>query len=130
MIHDSFKLLIVHPPPLVDWNIDSCFIQTPNCASLYCYFPPPIHRKLMKRILTEHCPCQLLVIHGQIWVHEGTWWGFGKEGAAKQKGRCPTSHFSDSFSKTTQRDPVKIADFRYIIKKVATNTNSKEILDF
>ena len=28
------------------------------------------------------------------------------------------------------KDPVKITDFRYIIKKVATNTNSKEIFDF
>ena len=27
-------------------------------------------------------------------------------------------------------DPVKITVFRYIIKKVATNTNSKEIFDF
>ena len=28
------------------------------------------------------------------------------------------------------RDPVKITVFRYIIKKVTTNTNSKEIFDF
>ena len=28
------------------------------------------------------------------------------------------------------RDPVKITVFRYIMKKVATNTNSKEIFDF
>ena len=27
-------------------------------------------------------------------------------------------------------DPVKITVLRYIIKKVATNTNSKEIFDF
>ena len=29
-----------------------------------------------------------------------------------------------------ERDPVKMTVFRYIIKKVATNTNSKEIFDF
>ena len=31
---------------------------------------------------------------------------------------------------TYRRDSVKITDSRYIIKRVATNTNSKEIVDF